>query len=144
MTHVSSYNDVAEGGNKDHNHYQSTHNNTVSLTSELLVDFQPSQTEKESSNTNSINHIPDNQDHDNISDHGNGYSSFGRESISNHEDRLAVPVQFDRSDSDSPLLDQWHCHNNDNNNNDKTARNQLIAVCTLCVMFMIGEAVGLY
>lgn len=142
MTHVSSYNDVAEDGNKDHNHYQSTHNNTVSLTSELLVDFQPSQTEKESSNTNSINHIPDNPDHDNISDLGNGYSSFGRESISNHEERLAVPVQFDRSDSDSPLLDQWHCHNNDNNNNDKTARNQLIAVCTLCVMFMIGEAVG--
>ena len=40
-------------------------------------------------------------------------------------------------------LDEWHCHTKTAKvPEDKTARNQLIAVSVLCFLFMVGEAIG--
>ncbi|OWF34059.1 probable zinc transporter protein DDB_G0283629 [Mizuhopecten yessoensis] len=42
----------------------------------------------------------------------------------------------------NPEMSGWHCHTQVKPEHDKVARNQLIAVCVLCALFMIGEAVG--
>lgn len=43
----------------------------------------------------------------------------------------------------SDILDE-HCHVKKDPNRDKFARNQLLAVCILCLGFMCGEAIGKY
>ncbi|XP_060078848.1 probable proton-coupled zinc antiporter SLC30A4 [Ylistrum balloti] len=48
-------------------------------------------------------------------------------------------VNGTRSNSE---ISEWHCHTLVKPEYDKLARNQLIAVCVLCALFMIGEAVG--
>ena len=58
----------------------------------------------------------------------------------NHRNHVSHVDEFrDGSDSESG---SWHCHSQEMPKYDKVARNQLIAVCTLCSLFMIGETVG--
>lgn len=47
-------------------------------------------------------------------------------------------IQMDRDDS------MWHCHQDSPAKIDTVARNQLIAISVICVIFMIGEIVGMY
>lgn len=47
-------------------------------------------------------------------------------------------IQMDRDDS------MWHCHQDSPAKIDTVARNQLIAISVICVVFMIGEIVGMY
>ncbi|XP_033732151.1 zinc transporter 2-like [Pecten maximus] len=52
---------------------------------------------------------------------------------------LSCATNGTRSDSEQS---EWHCHTLVKPEYDKLARNQLIIVCILCAMFMIGEAIG--
>lgn len=54
-----------------------------------------------------------------------------------HEHHNGTVVQTDYED---PL---WHCHQDTPAKVDRVARNQLIAISVICVIFMIGEIVGM-
>lgn len=113
----------------------------VDLENELMVDG----TKKENINMGtSLNHFPHNSPvtHSDVSDTNVHYNRCDSDGAIQVQSESTLRLQYDRSDSDSPLIDQWHCHGKHSNNTDKTARNQLIAVCTLCIFFMIGETVG--
>lgn len=121
------------------------------LTTDLLVDLENELTvdgtKKDNIHVNqgiSINHFPNNSPVtlNEVSDNNVHYNRYDSDSAIHVQSESTPTLQYDRSDSDSPLIDQWHCHGKHSNITDKTARNQLIAVCTLCILFMIGETVG--
>ncbi|KAK2703264.1 proton-coupled zinc antiporter SLC30A2-like [Artemia franciscana] len=51
---------------------------------------------------------------------------------------------FKGDDTEYRFVDMSHCHSNLSNIADKRARRKLIIASTLCLLFMIGEAVGGY
>lgn len=125
-----------------HNRFQAIVDDMEDLTTDLLVDLENELTVDGTKKGISINLFPNNSSitHNDISDNNVHYNRCDGDSAIHVQSESTL--QYDRSDSDSPLIDQWHCHGKHSNITDKTARNQLIVVCTLCILFMIGETVG--
>lgn len=63
-------------------------------------------------------------------------------SFSSTDDDLEAGSGTSNGDRSDPEKLEWHCHSQVKSDHDKLARNQLVIVCILCAMFMIGEAVG--
>jgi hypothetical protein len=125
-----------------HNRFQAIVDDMEDLTTDLLVDLENELTVDGTKKGISINLFPNNSSitRNDISDNNVHYNRCDGDSAIHVQSESTL--QYDRSDSDSPLIDQWHCHGKRSNITDKTARNQLIVVCTLCILFMIGETVG--
>ncbi|KAK3106146.1 hypothetical protein FSP39_013626 [Pinctada imbricata] len=90
-------------------------------------------------NTHAHSHEP--KTNDNRTESRNQCCAFSHVNTPSHTS-LDVAQYRDNSDMSDDESESWHCHTKEVSSPDRVARNQLIAVCTLCSLFMVGETVG--